>query len=101
MWTPTASLLDLGTDRGTCIDSCLDPRTRANVATPGPSDTSCDTCGPKPHLFVSGHQGPVSRSLPWKGPPLVKEGGFFSFGKATLKFSFTKLPLILLTKGLP
>ena len=46
-------------------------------------------------------QGPVSQSLPWKGPPLVKEGGFFSFGKATLKFSFAKLPLILLTKGLP
>ena len=46
-------------------------------------------------------QGPVSRSLPWKGPPLVKEGSFFSFGKATLKFSFTKPPLNLLTKGLP
>ena len=31
---------------------------------------------------------------------LIKEGHFF-FGKATLNFSFAKLPLTLLTKGLP
>ena len=37
------------------------------------------------------------RSLLWKGPPLVKDGHFYSFGKAT----FTKPPLTLLTKGLP
>ena len=49
-----------------------------------------------PHRYL----GPVSPSLLWKGPPLVKEG-VFSFGKATLKFSFTKLPLTFLTKGLP
>ena len=36
--------------------------------------------------------GPVSQSLLWKGPPLVKEGNFFSFGKATLKFRFTTSP---------
>ena len=35
-------------------------------------------------------QGPVSRSLLWKRPPLVKEGHMYSFGKATLKFSFKK-----------
>ena len=39
--------------------------------------------------------GLVSRSLLWKGHPLVKEGHFYSFGKDTLKFSFTKLPLTL------
>ena len=44
--------------------------------------------------------GPVSRSL-WKGPPLLKESHFYSFGKATLRLSFTKPPLILLTKVLP
>ena len=37
----------------------------------------------------------------WKGPPLKKEGHFYSFGKVTLKFSSTKPPLTLLTKGLP
>ena len=36
---------------------------------------------------------------PLEGPPLVKEGHFLSFGKATLKFIFTKPPLTLLTKG--
>ena len=44
---------------------------------------------------------PVSRSLLWKGPPLVKEGQCFSFEKVTLKFSFKKTPLTLLTKGIP
>ena len=44
--------------------------------------------------------GPVSRSLLWKGHTLVKEDHFYSFGKATLKFSFTKPPLTLPTKGL-
>ena len=46
-------------------------------------------------------QGRVSRSLLWNGPPLVKEGHLYSFRKATFKFSFTKPPLTLLTKGLP
>ena len=44
--------------------------------------------------------GPVSQSLLWKGPPLVKEGHFYSFGEATLNFNFTKPPVTLITKGL-
>ena len=47
--------------------------------------------------YQSRDLGPVSRSLLCKGPHLVKEGHFYSFGKAT----FTKPPLTLLTKGLP
>ena len=35
------------------------------------------------------HQGPVSRSLPWKGPPLVKEGVFFLW-EGHLKIQFHK-----------
>ena len=50
---------------------------------------------------VESDLGPVSQSLLWKGPPIVKERIFFSFWKATLKFIFTKPPFTSLTKSLP